>query len=147
MRVTIIPSDQTIGIDGRFLRFEFSAPANVHAIQWLGDRGEMEFEDGTPNRPLTAADYEAEVKPFVDAWREEAERIDNPPPPTEEEARAARVAEIKARLDKVDLALIRGLDSRDEGTATEEDEAKLAELRAEKRALRAELKTLEVENG
>ena len=35
--------------------------------------------------------------------------------------------------------MIRGPDARDEGTATEDDECKLAALRAEKRALRYEL--------
>jgi hypothetical protein len=79
--------------------------------------------------------------PLPEGWSDE------PPPPTDEEISAARVAEIKARLDAIDLALIRGLDARDEGTATAEDEARLTELRAEKRTLRAELKELEGSNG
>jgi hypothetical protein len=56
---------------------------------------------------------------------------------------AVRKAKIHARLDKIDLDIIRCLDERDEGTATDYVTQKLAALRAEKRALRTELAGLE----
>jgi hypothetical protein len=62
---------------------------------------------------------------------------------TLEEIAAVRKAEILARMNQIDQELIRPLDARDEGTATDDDTQKLAELRAEKRTLRAELAGLE----
>jgi hypothetical protein len=77
MRVTVIPIDKTIGVDGRFLRFAFSAAPGIHAIQWYGDHGELEYVGHkTPNRLLTEADYAAAVKPYVDAWEAEAARVE-----------------------------------------------------------------------
>jgi len=111
MRVTIIPSDQTIGVDGRFLRFAFAADRDIHAIQWNGDSGHMEFEDGSPNRALAASHYNSVVKPFVDHWLAEAARIDNPPPPSQEQQQAAITEAITARLAA--FAAERGWDTLD----------------------------------
>ena len=61
MRVTVIPSDNTIGVNGRFLAFGFAADPNVHAIQWYENYGEMEFVDGRQNRPLYLGTVEAVV--------------------------------------------------------------------------------------
>ena len=108
---------------------------NGTAWELLPDlRGLEGWLDG---RPHTITEY----GPLPPGWSDE------PPPPTPEDLAAARIEAIKARLDTIDKALIRGLDARDEGTATEEDEAKLAELRAEKRKIRAEMKALEGTGG
>ena len=58
---------------------------------------------------------------------------------TAEEIAAVRRAEILARLDQIDREMLRPLDAKDEVTAVEYDLQKLAALRAEKKALRAEL--------
>ena len=76
MRVTVIPSDRAIGIDGQFLFLDYTADSNIHAIQWYDDHGEMEFEDHRPNRKLTENDYTAEVKPYVDAYGEALEALE-----------------------------------------------------------------------
>lgn len=80
MRVTVIPSDRVIIVDGRTLRFDFEAPPNVHALQWVGNGGEIEFVDGQPNRPLTDEDV-AILEPFVVAFHVEAARLDSCPGP------------------------------------------------------------------
>ncbi len=53
MRLTIIPSDKAIGIDGEFflnIGENLSwIPSNVHALQWYDTRGEVEFNNGSPN--------------------------------------------------------------------------------------------------
>lgn len=56
MRLTIIPSDRSIGIDGKFLlniQQDLSwIPQNIHAVQWNQTRGEVEFNDGSPNQKI-----------------------------------------------------------------------------------------------
>lgn len=52
MKITIIPSDKKVGIDGLFFQFDLSScniPANVHALQWYETEGEIEFIDN-PDR-------------------------------------------------------------------------------------------------
>jgi hypothetical protein len=141
-QVSVIPADSAIVVNGVGLRFAYDVPEGVHAIQWRGESGHIEWTDGRPNTPLGAGDYAAKVKPYADLWDAEKSRIAEPLPPTPGELAAQRIKDIKARLTAIDLAMIRGLEARDEGTATAKDEAKLAERRAEKRALREELQTL-----
>lgn len=46
MKLTIIPIDKKVGVDGLFLEFDLSAcaiPANIHALQWYETEGEVEF--------------------------------------------------------------------------------------------------------
>ena len=56
MRLTIIPSDKAIGIDGEFflnIGEDLSwIPSNVHALQWYDTWGELEFNDGSPNEKI-----------------------------------------------------------------------------------------------
>ena len=58
---------------------------------------------------------------------------------TAEDAKLARTAEIKSRLLEIDLESVRPLRAKAYGTATPEDDAKLAALEQEAEALRAEL--------
>lgn len=56
MRLTIIPSDKTIGINNVFytgIKTDFSwIPENVHALQWYDTYGELEFNDGSANQKI-----------------------------------------------------------------------------------------------
>lgn len=56
MRITIIPGDKAIGIDGLFfLNIEEDLswiPANIHAVQWYNTWGEIEYNDGSPNEKI-----------------------------------------------------------------------------------------------
>ena len=56
MKITIIPSDNTIGIDGDFLlsiQQDISwIPENIHAVQWYNTWGEVEYTDGSPNERI-----------------------------------------------------------------------------------------------
>lgn len=53
MRLTIIPEDRFISIDGRGLlniEQDFSwIPSDVHAVQWYDTWGEIEYKDSKPN--------------------------------------------------------------------------------------------------
>ena len=75
-RVTVVPADSLIIVDGEGLRFDFAAPDTLHALQWRGDAGHIEWTDG-PNQPLTVADYDAQVAPFVALWQEEMQRLED----------------------------------------------------------------------
>jgi len=56
MRITLIPSDKTIGIDNEFyinVQQDLSwIPANIHAVQWYNTWGEIEYNDGSPNEKI-----------------------------------------------------------------------------------------------
>lgn len=49
MRLTIIPVDKMVNVDNQFFTgLDIAAcnvPANVHALQWYGTEGEIEFVD------------------------------------------------------------------------------------------------------
>lgn len=58
MKLTIIPVDGAVGKDGKFyLKLDLSScniPTNVHALQWDGVAGWVEFTSPTPNEEITA---------------------------------------------------------------------------------------------
>ena len=92
--VTVIPQDKTIIVDGQGLRFDFAAPAALRALQWRNGAGHIEYNDGSPNRPLSTADYAAEVAPFAAKWQAENDRLveEASRPPTPEEQLALETA-------------------------------------------------------
>jgi len=65
--LTVVPSDSLIIVDGEPLHFDFDAPENLHAIQWDGTSGHIEYTDG-PNEVLTT---DAAVAPYVALWQAE----------------------------------------------------------------------------
>lgn len=98
MRVTVVPEDRYIVVDGRGLNFDFPADANIHAIQWYGDNGTVEQKLGG-SRPATLP----EVQPFIDAWQAESDRRAEPPPPppppTPDELQGALSASIQKLIN------------------------------------------------
>lgn len=52
MRVTIIPADRIVLIDGiGFNNIDMAAmPTDIHAIQWFGDYGDVEIKDPATGR-------------------------------------------------------------------------------------------------
>lgn len=87
-RVTVVPGDKLIIVDDEALVFDFPAPENMHALQWHGASGEIEWKDDY-NWPLEAEAYEDEVAPYVALWQAEAARREK----AAAEAEAARLAE------------------------------------------------------
>ena len=76
MRVTIVPIDQVILVDKEPLFFSFTAEADVHAIQWSGDSGHIEYKDVKPHKRLSGeSDFETYVLPFVTQWETEKTRV------------------------------------------------------------------------
>lgn len=98
-KVTVVPDDHLIIVDSAALVFPFDAPENMHAMQWRGDIGHIEWTDG-PNQPLTAEDYGEQVAPFVKLWQDEKARLEQ----AAAEANAARLAEYnseEARFERL----------------------------------------------
>lgn len=97
MKITIIPSDNFISIDGVALVFPFSAAPNIHAIQWDGASGAIETSNGSQHFSTDLAD----VQPFIDAYNAEAARLAAivAPPPTPEQVVANLTSAVQAYLD------------------------------------------------
>lgn len=89
-------------------------------------RGKEGFVSG---RPYTVRD----LGPLPDGWS------DTDPEPTPEQQTAQRRIEILRELDAIDTQSVRPLRAKLAGTATAEDEARLASLEAQAQTLRAEL--------
>lgn len=97
--VTIVPSDKLIIVDGEAIVFEepFPAPENMHALQWAGQQGHIEWTDDI-NWPLEAEAYEEEVAPYVALWQAEKARREK----VAAEAEAARLAEFNSESARYD---------------------------------------------
>lgn len=92
-RVTVVPADRLIIVDGYALCFEYAAPDGMHALQWDGEKGHIEWQGSEENPPhnevLDADSYADLVAPYVKAWEEEKARLEQ----AAAEAEAARLAE------------------------------------------------------
>ncbi len=89
MRVTIIADDGKVGVGGIFRSVDLSTlDPNIHAVQWDGTAGHIEFKDRSPEQRITGI---SAFQPFVDAWAAAA-----PPPPTLAELKTAKGAEFIA---------------------------------------------------
>lgn len=67
MRITLIPSDGMVGINGEFRAIPSLAQnfPTIHAVQWYGSEGHIEFNDGSPNESITDI---SSFQSAVDAW-------------------------------------------------------------------------------
>ena len=83
--VTVCKPDSIVIVDGEPLTFAYSLTDNIHAIQWDGSVGEVEYNDGTPNAIIDSfADYQY----LVDAHATEKQRLID----EEAQAEADRIA-------------------------------------------------------
>lgn len=103
-RVTVVPADRLVIVDGQALTFNFNAPERMHALQWDGKQGHIEWQgsdDEPPHNELLTADiYANRVAPFVKLWQDEKARLEQ----AAAEAEAARLAEYnseEARFERL----------------------------------------------
>jgi len=73
MRLTIIPSDKVVIKDGLSLHGLNFALANVRAIQWYEDHGEVEYLDGSPNKVI---DDLSPYQSIIDAYDAEIVKLE-----------------------------------------------------------------------
>ena len=95
--VTVIPGDGVISVGGVPMQFKFPPVAGhekVHAIQWHKGSGTLEL-DGFTSEPLTAADYDRAVAPYVQFW--ETEKAKREAEKAEQEAEYNKLENVKAR--------------------------------------------------
>jgi len=109
-----------------------------HIPHWTGEAWEQAedhkgLEGFVDGKPHTITDY----GPFPTGWS------DTPPEPTESELCAQRMAEIKGELQALDTAKVRPMSAIIDGTATDDERTRLAELNAQADELRGELQMLE----
>ena len=102
--VTVVPADRLVIVDGEALLFDFPAPEGLHALQWDGETGHTEWTNG-PNLPLTAADYDEQVAPYVTLWREEKARRE------EEDARTAATRALPDAKEAKTAEILSGYDA------------------------------------
>lgn len=92
-KLTVVPADRLIFVDGHALCFEYAAPDGMHALQWDGEKGHIEWLGSEKNPPhnevLDADSYADKVAPFVKLWQDEKARLEQ----AAAEAEAARLAE------------------------------------------------------
>lgn len=74
MQVCVITDDRMIQIDGEAINFDFTIDANIHAIEWNGSTGNVQFKDNTPNEELTSI---TAYQSLVDAFFTEKQRLEN----------------------------------------------------------------------
>ena len=103
-RVTVVPADRLVIVDGQALTFNFNAPGRMHALQWDGKQGHIEWlgygHEPPRNEPLAADSYAGQVAPYVELWKEEKARLEQ----AAAEAEAARLAEYnseEARFERL----------------------------------------------
>jgi hypothetical protein len=117
MRVSIITEDNMLGIDGVFRLVDLSPlqTQEIRAVQWDGEEGIMELNDGA-NFPITRLDN---FQAFINAWYALT------PVPTHDDMKAMALARINASYDKEILALTPGYSQHEKDSwAKQEAEAR-----------------------
>lgn len=104
MRLTIIPIDAAVYKDEVvYTRLDMSSvPSDVHALQWFGADGWIEFTDGRANEAINALPAWADV--CVQEWDAADYAHKNPPAPTPEELLQQCKTEALRRLNETDYA-------------------------------------------
>jgi len=97
MKLTIIPADGSVGEDGKFyINLDLSScgiPSNIHALQWDGATGWIEFNKPIPNEEITALPSWANC--CMAKW--DAANIPTPPaPPTAAQNKTTAIAKLQA---------------------------------------------------
>lgn len=85
MRITVVKDDAAVSVDGKgFGGLDLSfLPDGIHAIQWSGAQGEIEWRDpetkkAVANEPITTLPYQDQI---MAAWQAALAAEPLPPPP------------------------------------------------------------------
>lgn len=110
MKLTIVPSDLAVYEDGLcYAGLDLSQcgiPANVHALQWFGSSGWIEFTDG-PNQDISELPAWASACTTVwEAADYAAKHPPEPPAPTPEQIIAANKSRAESLLLESDWSML-----------------------------------------
>lgn len=102
MKVTIIPDDGKVGVDGEFRDVDLSdVDPSIHAVQWNGNAGHIEFKDGSENEPLKNF---GQFQSLVGRWQTKGPP---PTPPLFTLPTPAESAELNLTTNTVQAAMLR----------------------------------------
>ena len=99
MRLTIIPSDKVVIKDGKALHGLNFTLAGIRAVQWYGNKGEVEYLDGSPNEII---DDLSPYQSIIDIYDAEIARLE-----------AAAIEAAKLTWDKIRAARDKDLEDSD----------------------------------
>ena len=106
-QLTIVPSDNLVIVNDRVIQMPVTLPANVHAVQWIGEHGHIEYNDGSLNTDIGSVDGYREV---IAEHGRLAALADAPQ--TEAEKYAELVSRRDAKIAKTDWLVLRDIDER-----------------------------------
>ena len=146
MRISIIPADKKIIVDGKTVDLEDDAPwgfddETIHAIQWRDGRGELEYEDipgeePEPNKVFGDDEFDAIIQPYLDYFNSFLTLYEQKELATalaEEENLAAQIEDLN--LDKLEkeaqLVIIEDLQKQNKELREEREELYDAQSKAE----------------
>jgi len=92
MQIIIVPQDKLVNVDGKGLIFDFQIDPEIHAIQWTGKSGFIEYNDGRKNKRIGSID---QFMPIVDQHAENL-AIENEKIRSENEERERSAADYAA---------------------------------------------------
>lgn len=82
MKITLIRNDGVVLVDGRAFHVDLSdLPANIHAVQWDGAKGHIEYINQA-NKSIASP---AAFQPWVARWQAARDAADAPHVPTADE--------------------------------------------------------------
>lgn len=58
MRIVIVPEDRKVSVDGDVTEFNFNIDPDIHAVQWYGDRGVIEYKSKPQVKINSFVDFE-----------------------------------------------------------------------------------------
>lgn len=146
MRISIIPEDKKIIVDGKTVDLEDDAPwgfddETIHAIQWRDGRGELEYEDIPGEEPVANKvfgddEFDTIVQPYLDYFNSFLtlyEQKELAAALAEEENLAAQIEELN--LDKLEkeaqLVIIEDLQKQNKELREEREELYDVQTKAE----------------
>ena len=99
MRLTIINDDSLVQIDGISYKVDlFNLPQDIHAVQWYGSSGEIEFRNNGNVKPHNQQITSVELfQQFIDLWTEKHNEYKNLLVPTEEQL----IERVKLKAEKL----------------------------------------------
>ncbi len=118
MRLTIVKPDNLVIIDKEPVTVDltaFSLPDHLHALQWYGNHGEIEFDDGTPNQTI---DNITAYQPVIDRYVELKKQAENPPSLSEDEQYKLLVSQRNRYLNQTDWLILRQQEQQQTASST-----------------------------
>lgn len=124
MRLTIIADDGVVGVERDFREVDLSdLDSDIHAVQWYGSEGQVEYRDDRPNLLITDM---SKFQKFVGRWNAAAPPLAPAPAPPRPVSRVEVMRDQIASNPAID-AIVRLMAKKDGKTK----EAVIAELEEE----------------